>query len=102
MARISRVHFGSGCSNSSHESGDFRHYAAVSNAVPYVTTLAVDDPALYAAKALLDALEKRGVLVKGAALSLHRPVSEALAPEEGIELAKHLSEPLLEGAAGGG
>jgi serine-type D-Ala-D-Ala carboxypeptidase/endopeptidase (penicillin-binding protein 4) len=65
-------------------------------AVPYVTTLAVDDPALYAAKALLDALEKRGVVVKGAALSMHRQAAEAPVAEEGIELAKHLSEPLLE------
>lgn len=65
-------------------------------AVPYVTTLAVDDPALYAAKALLDALEKRGVLVKGSALSLHRQAAEAPVAQEGIELAKHLSEPLFE------
>ena len=77
------------------------HELALSGAMPlssepYVTTFAVDDPALYAAKALLDALEKRGVAVKGTAIARHRQPGETPHSAEGFELAKHLSEPLLE------
>lgn len=68
--------------------------------------IAIDDPALYAARALIDALERHGIAVRGGARALHRFVNEAAdlkrgetgpqpAPP-GIELAARTSPPLIE------
>ncbi|MBI3210849.1 MAG: D-alanyl-D-alanine carboxypeptidase/D-alanyl-D-alanine-endopeptidase [Candidatus Solibacter usitatus] len=59
--------------------------------------LAVDDPALYAATALLDALTRHGVRIHGSPASLHRErADEAFDPAEGIEIAHRDSPPLVE------
>ena len=66
--------------------------------------LAIDDPALYAALAFRDALERRGVMIRGRAVARHRPVNEAGDPAKGIppqppagvELARRESPPLIE------
>ena len=59
---------------------------------PVETLLAIDDPARYAAMALRMALESRGIVVEGEAVSRH--ASGADAPE--IELARRVSAPLIE------
>jgi D-alanyl-D-alanine carboxypeptidase/D-alanyl-D-alanine-endopeptidase (penicillin-binding protein 4) len=51
--------------------------------------LAVEDPALFAAEALIDALRECGVIVRGAARSQYAP-----APQTGTVLAVHDSAPL--------
>ncbi|MBI3280249.1 MAG: D-alanyl-D-alanine carboxypeptidase/D-alanyl-D-alanine-endopeptidase [Acidobacteria bacterium] len=59
--------------------------------------LAVDDPALFAAAALRDALVRRGVVVTGSAVARHRyPWDQPAQAEAGVELARHTSAPLLE------
>ena len=67
--------------------------------------LSIEDPALYAAMALRELLEQRGVAISGAAVARHRypqddaELTEAPAPDppdEGIELAQLRSAPLLE------
>jgi D-alanyl-D-alanine carboxypeptidase/D-alanyl-D-alanine-endopeptidase (penicillin-binding protein 4) len=66
--------------------------------------LAIDDPALYAALALADALERRGVTVGGRVLARHRPLNQLddpakgtpPAPPAGVELARRQSQPLIE------
>ncbi len=66
--------------------------------------ISVEDPALFAADALRTALQQRGVTVTGAATSEHlhpsdvSDLTQAPAPAEpaGIELARHVSAPLLE------
>jgi len=66
--------------------------------------LAVDDPALYAATALYEALLKRGVTIAGAPRARHRFANEvadlknggAPAPAGGVELARRESPPLVE------
>lgn len=55
--------------------------------------LALDDPALYAATALRDALSRRGVAIRGAAVARHSPDGPAPA---GLELARLASAPLIE------
>ena len=61
-------------------------------------TVAVDDPALFAACALYDALVKRGVSVRGRAVARHRSVSEdePSGKDEGQVLASRTSPPLAE------
>ncbi len=64
-------------------------------------TLAVDDPALYAAFAVREALARRGIAVDGAPSAFHRhPVMGTPAPpaaaEAEVGLARRLSPPLLE------
>lgn len=59
-------------------------------------TLAVDDPALFAAEALYDALARRGVAITGKALARHRSVNEDYTPAEGTELASRTSPPLVQ------
>ncbi len=54
--------------------------------------LAVEDPARYAALALRRALEARGIMVEGNAVSRHTPAPDA--PE--VELARRVSAPLIE------
>jgi D-alanyl-D-alanine carboxypeptidase/D-alanyl-D-alanine-endopeptidase (penicillin-binding protein 4) len=62
--------------------------------------LAVDDPALYAAEVLRDALERRGVMVRGEAVARHRfadeAPDEAAAPEPRVVLDSRTSPPLSE------
>ena len=63
--------------------------------------LAVDDPAVYAAEVLRDALLRRGVEVKGSAVARHRFSDDAPDPAEattspGIVMAERTSPPLSE------
>jgi D-alanyl-D-alanine carboxypeptidase/D-alanyl-D-alanine-endopeptidase (penicillin-binding protein 4) len=66
--------------------------------------VAIDDPALYAALALGDALERRGVVIAGRTLARHRPLDEVddpargapHPPPAGVELARRDSPPLVE------
>jgi D-alanyl-D-alanine carboxypeptidase/D-alanyl-D-alanine-endopeptidase (penicillin-binding protein 4) len=63
-------------------------------------SLAVDDPAAYAAQALQDALERRGIAIRGRALARHcyanQQDCQALPADPGIKLARRESPPLLE------
>jgi D-alanyl-D-alanine carboxypeptidase/D-alanyl-D-alanine-endopeptidase (penicillin-binding protein 4) len=54
----------------------------------------VDDPALYAAYALSEALTRRGVLVRGHAIARHRAAGEDYSPTSGETLATRTSPPL--------
>jgi len=65
-------------------------YAAVTRILP------VDDPALFAAAALYDAMTRRGIAIHGRALARHRVTGEAFAAVEGEELASRTSPPLAE------
>ncbi len=60
--------------------------------------LAVDDPAIFAAAMLRDALVRRGVVVHGEAVAHHRFGNETVdpTPKMGIELARRVSPPLTE------
>lgn len=67
-------------------------------------SLAIDDPALYAATALYEALLRRGVIVAGSPRARHRFANEvgnpknpiAPPPGAGVELARRESPPLVE------
>jgi D-alanyl-D-alanine carboxypeptidase/D-alanyl-D-alanine-endopeptidase (penicillin-binding protein 4) len=59
-------------------------------------SLAVDDPALFAAESLYDALARRGVIITGKAVARHRAVSDDYDPVAGVELASRVSPPLVE------
>jgi D-alanyl-D-alanine carboxypeptidase/D-alanyl-D-alanine-endopeptidase (penicillin-binding protein 4) len=56
----------------------------------------VDDPALFAAQALYDALERRGVAISGKAVARHRSVHDDYDPVPAEELATRVSPPLVE------
>jgi D-alanyl-D-alanine carboxypeptidase/D-alanyl-D-alanine-endopeptidase (penicillin-binding protein 4) len=58
--------------------------------------LAIHDPALYAAAALRDALARRGVAIRGEAVSRHALSGQPVQPATGFELARRDSAPLLE------
>jgi D-alanyl-D-alanine carboxypeptidase/D-alanyl-D-alanine-endopeptidase (penicillin-binding protein 4) len=59
--------------------------------------LAIDDPALYAARALADALSRRGISIAGRPVARHRYANEnADSPLPGVVLARRASPPLLE------
>lgn len=58
--------------------------------------LAIDDPALYAAQALYEALIRRGVTIDGRPVARHRAVREDRAAFEGVILARRESPPLIE------
>jgi D-alanyl-D-alanine carboxypeptidase/D-alanyl-D-alanine-endopeptidase (penicillin-binding protein 4) len=66
--------------------------------------VAIDDPALYAALALAEALQQRGVAIAGRTLARHRPLDQVDDPAQGappplpagVELARRESPPLLE------
>ena len=64
-----------------------------------VLSLAVDDPAYYAAFAMREALARRGIAVAGGVVAEHRhplmgaPAAQAAEP---VELARRLSPPLME------
>ncbi len=70
----------------------------------YTALLGVDDPARYAALALRDALERRGVTVDGGIRTRHLFPGQvedpakgpAPGPEPGVELARRVSAPLAE------
>jgi serine-type D-Ala-D-Ala carboxypeptidase/endopeptidase (penicillin-binding protein 4) len=59
-------------------------------------TVAVDDPALFAACALYDALVRRGVAIRGRPVVRHRSVSEDAWPIEGDVIATRMSPPMVE------
>jgi D-alanyl-D-alanine carboxypeptidase/D-alanyl-D-alanine-endopeptidase (penicillin-binding protein 4) len=59
-------------------------------------TLAVDDPALFAAEALYDALARRGVAITGKAVARHRAVEDDYDPGPSAELAVRVSPPLVQ------
>ena len=58
--------------------------------------LAIDDPAEYAARALRQALEERGVTVEGRVSARHRVPGEEWTAPMGVELAWRGSAPLVE------
>src|SRR5581483_8305992 len=58
--------------------------------------VAVDDPALFAACALYDALARRGIPMRGRPVARHRPVSEDPWPVAGEVIATRSSPPLIE------
>ena len=62
--------------------------------------IAVDDPALYAACALYDALTRRGVVVLGHPVARHRAAEDAYQAPTGVILATRTSPPLSRTAAG--
>lgn len=59
-------------------------------------TIAIDDPALYAACALYDALTRRGVAISGRPVARHRAAFDDDEPVNGTELASRTSPPLLQ------
>ncbi len=61
-----------------------------------VESIAVDDPALYAAQALYEALTRRGISIGGSALARHRVANEERLPFDGVVLARRESPPLAE------
>jgi D-alanyl-D-alanine carboxypeptidase/D-alanyl-D-alanine-endopeptidase (penicillin-binding protein 4) len=64
----------------------------------YTQELAIGDPALYAAEVLREALLKRGVSIRGAAVAHHRfpdEIAEA-PPKLSVVLAEHRSPPLFD------
>ncbi len=71
---------------------------------PQVLTLGMDDPARYAALALRNALEDRGIVVEGRAVARHEYPEEVADPTgrppvaepPGVELARRVSAPLIE------
>lgn len=58
--------------------------------------VAVDDPALFAASALYDALARRGVAIRGRPIARHRAVSEDPWPVDGEVIAARMSPPMVE------
>jgi D-alanyl-D-alanine carboxypeptidase/D-alanyl-D-alanine-endopeptidase (penicillin-binding protein 4) len=70
-------------------------YAA--DAKPLVMSVNIDDPALYAARALLAALRDRGITVNGGAVGRHRDVAKVSAGfADATRVAEHVSLPLSE------
>jgi D-alanyl-D-alanine carboxypeptidase/D-alanyl-D-alanine-endopeptidase (penicillin-binding protein 4) len=62
--------------------------------------LAVEDPAHYAAAALYDVLTRKGVVILGSPVALHRwPSSGPPANDSAVEMARRVSPPLAELAA---
>jgi D-alanyl-D-alanine carboxypeptidase/D-alanyl-D-alanine-endopeptidase (penicillin-binding protein 4) len=64
----------------------------------FTQSLAIGDPALYAAAVLRDALDRRGVAIRGRAIAQHRfPDETAAVPTKlSVVLAEHKSPPLIE------
>jgi serine-type D-Ala-D-Ala carboxypeptidase/endopeptidase (penicillin-binding protein 4) len=65
-------------------------HAAVSEIIP------IDDPALYAASALYDALARRGVVIRGHAVARHRSLADEYEPPAGDMIAMRTSPPLAD------
>jgi D-alanyl-D-alanine carboxypeptidase/D-alanyl-D-alanine-endopeptidase (penicillin-binding protein 4) len=69
-----------------------------------VFAMSIEDPAQYAAMALVRALEDRGIAVEGRAVSVHQRPDEIadlqqgppIDPPPGVELAQRVSAPLIE------
>ncbi len=59
-------------------------------------TVAVDDPALFAACALYDALARRGVVIRGRPVARHRGASQDPWPVEGDVIATRTSPPMVQ------
>ena len=59
-------------------------------------TVAVDDPAMFAACALYDALARRGVAIRGRPVARHRSTSDDPWPVEGDVIATRMSPPMVE------
>jgi len=59
-------------------------------------TLAIDDPALFAAECMYDALTRRGVTIRGRAVARHRSVNDDYDPASSIELASRVSPPMIQ------
>ncbi|MDX2152508.1 MAG: D-alanyl-D-alanine carboxypeptidase/D-alanyl-D-alanine-endopeptidase [Bryobacteraceae bacterium] len=65
--------------------------------IGYSTLVAIDDPALYAARAFKEALTRRGIAVRGRPRALHRLPGEILPePEPAVTIAERESPPLVE------
>ncbi len=62
----------------------------------YYATVAIDDPALYAACALYDALTRRGIAIDGHPVARHRSNGDAYEPPEGKVLGIRTSPPASE------
>ncbi|HSR09661.1 MAG TPA: D-alanyl-D-alanine carboxypeptidase/D-alanyl-D-alanine-endopeptidase [Bryobacteraceae bacterium] len=69
---------------------------AISSGRTVIEILPVDDPALFAASALYDALTRRGIAIHGRPVARHRALGEPYATAEGQELATRISPPLAE------
>jgi D-alanyl-D-alanine carboxypeptidase/D-alanyl-D-alanine-endopeptidase (penicillin-binding protein 4) len=68
-----------------------------SDAKPLVMSVNIDDPALFAARALLAALRDRGITVRGGAVGRHRDVAKFSAGfADSTRVAEHVSLPLSE------
>lgn len=66
-----------------------------SGSMAWKEDVAVDDPAMFAAEAFMDALREQGITVRGVARSQYIPASDAASPiEAGAMLAVHDSPPL--------
>jgi D-alanyl-D-alanine carboxypeptidase/D-alanyl-D-alanine-endopeptidase (penicillin-binding protein 4) len=79
--------------------GELRIWGALKPGDSDSETLAVGDPALFAATALRDALERRGVVIEGVAVARHRYRDEVSDPETARpahEVALRMSPPLIE------
>ncbi|HXP85085.1 MAG TPA: D-alanyl-D-alanine carboxypeptidase/D-alanyl-D-alanine-endopeptidase [Bryobacteraceae bacterium] len=63
-------------------------------AMPVREIVAMDDPALFAACALYDALTRRGVVIRGRPVAWHRAEGEPAPPVTGEILARRTSPPL--------
>ncbi len=61
-----------------------------------IESIAIDDPALFAAQALYDALTRRGIAINGSAVARHRGAVEERLPFDGIVLARRESPPLAD------
>jgi serine-type D-Ala-D-Ala carboxypeptidase/endopeptidase (penicillin-binding protein 4) len=59
-------------------------------------TVAVNDPALFAACALYDALARRGVAIRGRPVARHRAITDDPWPVDGEVIATRTSPPMLE------
>ncbi len=63
---------------------------------PVTLWLAVDDPAMYAASALRDALTLRGIRIDGEPVARHRVEGDAITVPQGVLLAERESPPLYQ------
>jgi serine-type D-Ala-D-Ala carboxypeptidase/endopeptidase (penicillin-binding protein 4) len=66
------------------------------NAPPYENLFAVEDPALYAARALESALARRGITVRDPARARHRTSMEEVIEAPSRVIVEHQSRPLAE------
>jgi D-alanyl-D-alanine carboxypeptidase/D-alanyl-D-alanine-endopeptidase (penicillin-binding protein 4) len=62
----------------------------------FTQSIAVDDPALFAAQAFAEALARRGVALNGRITARHRAAGRAYSAPQGALLARRVSPPLVE------